>query len=220
MQRPSYQELFKFNLSLAGPGATFFAQYQSDTIARLNPNLLLGNITVVDIGCGDGLLTSFIAAHFYNATIHGVDISTEHIDVARMAYPHIRFHTYTNTLPFADACVDFIIMADTLHHIPPHTHAQMIAEIMRILKPGGTCCILEPNPYNPFSFYRFMRDPEEQDARMLSARKLKKLLYPYGTTRTLFYHFFPESLQKLRIHEPYLSWLLLGKLYACITIKK
>ena len=219
-QRDAYQKNLIFNLNLSGPGPTFFAQYQSDTIAHWCAHLLAEPITIVDVGCGDGVLTSFIAALFYNAHIHGVDTSAEHIDVARMAYPAVSFEVAGDKLPFPDASVDLIIMADTLHHIPVDKHGAMISEIMRILKPGGICCILEPNPYNLLTRYRFTHDPMEESAQMIQPRKLKNLVQPYGNTHTVFYHFFPQRLQKLRFYEKYLSWVPFGQLYACITTKK
>src|SRR5690349_1188171 len=104
MKHPSYQEMLRYNLELAGPEATFFAQYQSDTLARFLCHLTPKPITIVDVGCSDGVLTSFIAAHFQHAHIHGVDISAEHIEIARMAYPTISFTISDNTLSaFADA---------------------------------------------------------------------------------------------------------------------
>ncbi|MFI5333399.1 MAG: class I SAM-dependent methyltransferase [Candidatus Babeliales bacterium] len=231
MHRPTYQETLKYNLTLAGPEPTFFAQYQSDVIAQWFAHLRAQPITIVDVGCGDGLLTSFIAAQFHNANVHGVDPSLEHIDVARLAYPYLSFDVYSDTLPvsalgnnvevlssyvgltpFPDACTDLVIMADTLHHIPAHMQAAKIAEIMRIVKPGGICCILEQNPYNPCMRYRFACNR----TTMIRPQKLRSLVSHYGTTRMVFYHFFSA----LRAYERYVAWLPLGQLYACITIKK
>lgn len=213
----AYQDNFRHNLTLAGAGPTFFAQYQSDMLARWLNNKQAS--TVLDFGCSDGVMTSFIAALFPSATVHGVDTSAEHIEIARMAYPNILFDVTGTTLNFPDAHFNVIIVADTLHHIPVDQHAHTIAELMRVLKPSGVCCILEPNPYNPLTRYRFLHDPLEKTTQMIRPQNITAQLKPYGSTRTTFYHFFPHVLRALRPYENYLSWLPIGQLYACIVTR-
>lgn len=213
----AYQDNFRHNLTLSGAGPTFFAQYQSDTLVRFLRNK--PNSVILDFGCSDGVLTSFIAALFPHATVHGVDPSAEHIEIARMAYPNILFDVTGTTLNFPNAHFNIIIVADTLHHIPIDQHAHTIAELMRVLKPGGVCCILEPNPYNPLTHYRFLHDPLEETTQMIRPRTLTALAESYGKTHTRFYHFFPHALRALRQYENYLAWLPIGQLYACIITR-
>ena len=180
----AYQENFRKNLTLAGAGPTFFAQYQTDKLTQWFANTVTQPLTILDFGCSDGVMTSFIATLFSHATVYGVDTSTEHIEVARMAYPEITFEVTGTTLPFPDAHFDMIIGADTLHHIPVAQHAHTVAELMRVLKTGGICCILEPNPYNLVTRYRFNHDPLEETTQMIRPRALTALLQPYGAPLT------------------------------------
>lgn len=81
-----YRELLDKNLWLSGESSTFFAEYKALKLKEWLPELVKTPITILDFGCGDGLMTSFIASLFPTATVFGVDPSSESIEVARMAY--------------------------------------------------------------------------------------------------------------------------------------
>ena len=58
-------------------------------------------------------------------------------------------------LPFADESLDFVFVVGVLHHLPDTT-AQLaaVAEVHRVLRPGGRLLVHETNPRNLlFSFY-------------------------------------------------------------------
>ncbi len=59
------------------------------------------------------------------------------------------------TLPFRDAAFDFVYTVGVLHHVgDPPAQARAVAEIRRVLRPGGRLIVQESNPRNPlFRFY-------------------------------------------------------------------
>lgn len=67
---------------------------------------------------------------------------------AERRLPPVHFLTADlNALPFGDATVDVVLCAEVLEHMADPSVA--IAEMARILKPGGHAVITTPNPQNP-----------------------------------------------------------------------
>jgi ubiquinone/menaquinone biosynthesis C-methylase UbiE len=99
--------------------------------------------SVLDVGCGTGNLA--LAAKRRagpNGKVCGIDASPEMIARAqkksRKAGVEIAFeNAAAESLPFPDAHFDVVFSTLMLHHLPAKTRAQCIAEIRRVLKPGG-----------------------------------------------------------------------------------
>lgn len=92
--------------------------------------------TVLDIGCGAGFLTNFLAPRGYRVT--GVDLSRESLDVARRhdkdGLVDYREADALN-LPFNNGSFDAVFLMDFLEHT--EAPAQAILEASRVLKPRG-----------------------------------------------------------------------------------
>ena len=83
----------------------------------------------------------------------GVDVSsrTVHAARARCLDPNIRFVVSdVRHLPLLSGSVDLILSTSTLDHLGKEEHFQeAIAELCRLLRPGGTVVITLDNPENP-----------------------------------------------------------------------
>jgi ubiquinone/menaquinone biosynthesis C-methylase UbiE len=98
---------------------------------------------VLEIGCGVGTDGVEFARH--GARYTGIDLSPASLDLAKKNF---ELHGLSGTLlasdseklPFGDARFDFVYSWGVLHHTP--FPAQAIAEVKRVLKPGGTFCIM------------------------------------------------------------------------------
>lgn len=91
---------------------------------------------VLDIGCGGGYLTNFLATKGY--FVSGIDLSTQSLDIARQgdktgSVEYRRASAYT--LPYPDSIFDAVCAMDLLEHV--EKPAQVIAEASRVLKKGG-----------------------------------------------------------------------------------
>jgi trans-aconitate 2-methyltransferase len=91
---------------------------------------------VLDIGCGDGRITSEIASRVPEGNVVGVDASSNMIELASQKNrPNLRFEVAdARTLPFHHE-FDLVVSFNALHWI--QQQEQALASIHRALKPGG-----------------------------------------------------------------------------------
>lgn len=95
---------------------------------------LTTGMTLLDLGCGPGHLTA--AAARRGAAAIGCDLSAEMISIAGKNYPGLDFRQGdADSLEFADAAFDRVIMNFLLLHVPDQN--RVILEAKRLLKPGG-----------------------------------------------------------------------------------
>ncbi len=92
----------------------------------------------VDIGCGEGRWTRYLAAIGWHTT--GVDRSGPLVAAAREAHPDGNYAVAEATaLPLADASVDLALCVNVLMHVVELDAA--VAELVRVLRPGGAAVI-------------------------------------------------------------------------------
>lgn len=134
--------------------------------------------TLMDFGCGTGWYLPLL--HNHANRIIGVDISQELIDLAhgvatKKNLGKVSFLHYDGYhLPFPDNSIDGVFEWDVMHHVDDLD--QVIPEIFRVLKPGGSFIGMEPNVYNPLmSIYHYRRE-HEHGAFNTHRRNMKKML--------------------------------------------
>ena len=107
---------------------------------------------VLDVGCGSGRLT--LAAQQWvreNGEAIGIDPSPEMIEVARQnakrAGSKAKFELGpAESLPFPDGTFDVVLNRLMLHHLPDDLQLRGLAEMRRMLKPGGICLVVDFEP--------------------------------------------------------------------------
>jgi SAM-dependent methyltransferase len=95
---------------------------------------------VLDYGCGYGRTLAELAQLGFTS-LTGVDSSAGMIEQARAQQPAMRFAVLDAppALPFADATFDLVVVFAVLTCIPgDQAQRRLIAELRRVLKPGGT----------------------------------------------------------------------------------
>jgi trans-aconitate 2-methyltransferase len=101
---------------------------------------LVGYERILDVGCGEGAITSAIAARVPQGSVVGIDPSREMIRFARAhfssaAHANLRFDVAdARTLPFANE-FDLVVSFNALHWIPDQDAA--LRSIRRAMKPGA-----------------------------------------------------------------------------------
>jgi len=90
--------------------------------------------TVLDLGCGAGMLALLKRKE---VTLTGVDLSAECSLAARRNGYDATFTAKLSRLPFPDASFDYVVSLDVLGHVGFDEKDQVLAEIKRVLRPGG-----------------------------------------------------------------------------------
>jgi SAM-dependent methyltransferase len=88
---------------------------------------------VLDAGCGEGVLVDEYAGRL---NLEGIDAS--------YSSPRVRRGSVT-ALPYADATFDRALCLDVLEHLPFDAQPVALAELHRVLKPGGELLVSVPN---------------------------------------------------------------------------
>ena len=107
---------------------------------------------VLDVGCGTGTLALEAQRRVGGAgRVAGIDPSPEQI--ARARAKAARRHTAVEfqigvieRLPFPDQTFDVVLSTLMMHHLPDPLKRQGLAEIARVLKPGGRLVIADFAP--------------------------------------------------------------------------
>ena len=111
-----------------------------------------GRIRVLDIGCGDGYLACQIAKQRPDSQVTGIDSDLRGILIARQfadagGLKNVRFDlNQSDGLPFPPSSFDLVIMTDVIERLPEPQF--MLAEMKRVLAPGGTAIVTTPNRHD------------------------------------------------------------------------
>jgi SAM-dependent methyltransferase len=91
---------------------------------------------VYDLGCGPGQTTAFL--HGCGVQVRGLDLSADLLREARQRHPQIEFEQGDMlALPLADASLAGVIAFYAIVHFSPAGHRRALAEMHRVLRPGG-----------------------------------------------------------------------------------
>jgi SAM-dependent methyltransferase len=125
---------------------------------------------VLDVACGEGYGSALLAEVAQSVT--GVDIDAAAVAHAAAKYRrgNLRFSAGSATaIPLADATVDLAVSFETIEHLAEHD--AMLAEIRRVLRPGGALLISSPDrrEYTEAAHYRNPFHVRELDAAEFEA---------------------------------------------------
>jgi ubiquinone/menaquinone biosynthesis C-methylase UbiE len=101
--------------------------------------------SVLDIGCGTGVLLDEVRRRWPGADLIGVDPAAQMLAVAKERLPGARLLLGgAEKLPVADGTVGAVISTTSFGHWRDKWAA--VREIHRVLRPGGTVCVVEHLP--------------------------------------------------------------------------
>lgn len=109
---------------------------------------------VLDIGCGNGRVADVV--NEIKGRYVGVDASQALLQCARQLHPtHVFVLGNVLEIPFSDGSFDHVLMIASFHHIPsvPYRYAAL-AEVSRVLAPGGMLCMMNWNLHQRRFFAR------------------------------------------------------------------
>lgn len=91
----------------------------------------------LDIGCGTGRWTRWLGRWWSDAT--GCDLSAAMLRAG--GGPRVRADA--TALPFAPAAFDMALSVTVLQHLPADAQERAVAEVARVVRPGGRAVLLE-----------------------------------------------------------------------------
>ena len=154
LRRGACSELYANLETFSAPSARFYDAFASllfggfyDKVARQVADRCPAGL-VLDVGSGTGNLAVRLAEIASQLMVTGVDVSADMIDRARARAgrsgvgDRVRFEMGdVGQLPYADGYFDLVVSTLSLHHWPDPVRG--LAEVHRVLKPGGQACIYD-----------------------------------------------------------------------------
>lgn len=106
---------------------------------------------VLDVGCGTGRLVKFLNENGFETI--GCDVVEEALKIAqRINKKNSIIKASATKLPFTDRSFDLVIAISLIEHLTKNEAKKFIAEVKRILKPGGSVFLITPNFSSPLRY--------------------------------------------------------------------
>lgn len=100
---------------------------------------------VLDLCCAHGVVTKALTQAFDQ--VIGLDASPRAIARARKRVPQATYvEAFAEQMPFADATFDLVHISMALHEMTPQQRRAILAEVWRVLKPGGWFALIDFHP--------------------------------------------------------------------------
>jgi SAM-dependent methyltransferase len=193
---PSFLEVYPFQ-----PATALWRAVEIAVLAEagLPPGLGL------DLGCGDGLLTSLVLEACGKRELIGIDPDPDEVALATATGIYRDLHIAGgDAIPLPNDTVDWVLSNSVLEHIPDV--GPVLAEAARVLKPGGRCVFTVPSP----EFHALLRGPLWRSSDKARAQYLRDM-----DRRVAHYYYWSEGrwrqeLERVGLHlddaRPYLDW--------------
>ena len=101
---------------------------------------------IIELGCGAAQLSRNLLARFPDCEVSALEVD-ERQHAKNLLAPEPRLHfaqAGAQAIPFAADRFDLALMLKSLHHIPLDLLQQALAEVHRVLRPGGLLYVSEP----------------------------------------------------------------------------
>ncbi|MGV6801332.1 MAG: class I SAM-dependent methyltransferase [bacterium] len=110
-----------------------------------------GDIELLDLACGTAPLLADVKDNFPKLNCTAYDLSPDYLAEARDKLRDYRAIDYiqgaAENITLADQSVDMVVTVYLFHELPPKIRQQVLAEIKRVLKPGGLYLNLDTIQY-------------------------------------------------------------------------
>lgn len=131
-----------------------------DAVDRL---VSVRDLDLIEVGCAGGDMARSLADR--GATVLGIEPDSVQAEKNRSLPPTPRVtlvEASGETLPAEDRSFDGVLFFRSLHHVPPALMDKALAEVARVLKPGGFLYVAEPSMEgNNFALTRPFNDETE-----------------------------------------------------------
>lgn len=169
MMRPLYiTEPYTLSASMSLLGRPEL--YETTTELELMEHLLpLDDGHILELGCGGAWTIRRLAELHPSVRFTATEVDPiQHERNLQLDAPNVEFRLEgAESIGEPNASVDLVWMLKSLHHVPWHLMGKAMAEIRRVLKPGGLAWFSEPVYAGPFNdLMRLIHD--EKQVRQLA----------------------------------------------------
>lgn len=151
---------------------------EADLLHELVP---LARQAVIELGCGEAKLARALLKRFPGCRVTGLEVD-EIQHAKNLASPQAGLAFVAagaQAIPFPDASFDLALMLKSLHHVPLDLMDQALAEVARVLRPGG--CLYSSEPVYGGALNDIVRIYNEEGAvRAAAQQALDRAVAPGG----------------------------------------
>jgi len=221
-----YHSSLAKGIAWSGEAPAYFSEYKIADIARAwgsREQCANAPLKLLDFGAGIGNSVPFVHRYFANSELTCLDLSKRSLGVAEQRFPSAARYVHFDGahIPFAADEFSIAFAMVVFHHIDHDHHLELLRQLHRTLRPGGSLFIFEHNPLNPLTVRVVNNCPFDENARLIHGSHLRQRMRQAGFARTSIRYrvFFPHALRALRPIERALTWLPLGGQY-CVRAYK
>jgi SAM-dependent methyltransferase len=216
----TYHDDVQASIDFAGAEHDYYLRRKADSLVDLARRHLSdpGGLLLLDVGAGVGGLDTHLVEHF--GTVISCDPSvgstmqaTRHVPTAGV------LAAGGEALAIRDRTVDIAVAVNVMHHIAPGGRNSVVAEMIRVVRPGGLVAIFEHNPLNPLTRRSVANCPFDEGVELLGRREVRRRLrHPLLTEVERRYIIFtPFDVAWQHRVEARIGWLPLGAQHVVVA---
>ncbi|MBI3767350.1 MAG: class I SAM-dependent methyltransferase [Deltaproteobacteria bacterium] len=138
----------------------FYAHFQLRTVERMLGGLPLAGTRALDVGCGGGRWTRWLAER--GAEAIGVDPTTAMLETARRLSPGLTFQRMSaTTIDFPADTFDLVMAVTVIQHLRPVEQERAAAAMCRVVRQGGHLFVFDLIDQHDPGRVVFPRRPQE-----------------------------------------------------------
>ncbi len=165
--------------------------------------------TIIDLGCGSGILTAFLPTNFRTYT--GLDANEDAIDFANNTYSNtkisFRLFQLDDLRELDTETFSTVFFLETIEHITGQQGLDTLIQLHRLMEKGGRCIITTPNRRSLWPMIEWLLDflrltprlKDEQHEKLYSRNELAAIAIAAG--------FSIHSMKTVNGLAPWLSFL-------------